>query len=184
MVFVRVKLRHGWPVMSRSTNWLCACVLFVMAAVSFAAPATARDSLGLYNTWGAFRDPMVPRCYAIAMARASRRQRDHQPFAAVGTWPKRGVRNQLHLRVSRKLADNPRIELLIGDERYPLTGGGGDAWAVDDRANSAILAAMRSATSMTVRATDARGRRFSDTWSLPGAASALDAAAIGCARIR
>ena len=32
------------------------------------APAIARDSLGMFSTWGAFRDPAVPRCYAVAMA--------------------------------------------------------------------------------------------------------------------
>lgn len=165
--------------MSRS-----ALLLFASAALSIAAPASARDSLGLYETWGAFRDPMVPRCYAIAMARASQQQRDYEPYAAIGTWPKRGVRNQIHLRLSRKLASDPRIELQIGSERYAMTGGGGDAWALDNRSNAAILAAMRSAQSMTVRATDARGRRFTNSWSLPGAASAMDAAAIGCARVR
>nr|WP_156842189.1 hypothetical protein [Novosphingobium aquimarinum] len=165
--------------MLRSALLLCAS-----AALSISAPAAARDSLGLYETWGAFRDPMVPRCYAIAMAQASQRQRDYEPYAAVGTWPKRGVRNQIHWRLSRKLTTDPRIELVIGDQRYPLTGGGGDAWAPDNRSNAAILAAMRSARSMTVRATDARGRRFANTWSLPGVASAMDAAAIGCARVR
>lgn len=165
--------------MSRSALLLCA-----LATLALPAPAQARDSLGLYGTWGAFRDPMVPRCYAIAMARASQSARDYQPFAAIGTWPKRGVRNQLHLRLSRKLASDPRIQLAIGSERFDLSGGGGDAWAPDDRANAAILAAMRSAPSMTVRATDARGRRFSNTWPLPGAASAIDSAAIGCARVR
>ena len=165
--------------MSRSALLLCAFALLALPG-----PVTARDSLGLYETWGAFRDPMVPRCYAIAMARSSQSQRDYQPFAAVGTWPKRGVRNQFHVRLSRKLAPDPRIQLTIGGERFSLTGGGGDAWAPDDRANAAILAAMRSAPSMTVRAIDARGRRFSNTWPLPGAASAIDAAAIGCAQVQ
>ncbi|PEQ13766.1 hypothetical protein B2G71_05475 [Novosphingobium sp. PC22D] len=146
--------------------------------------AIARDSLGLYSDWGAFRDPMVPRCYAIAKAQPSNRRRDYQPYASVGTWPKRGVRNQIHFRVSRKLADAPRIDLRVGDERFELTGGGGDAWPPDDRTNAAIIAAIRSAPTMTVRATDETGRRFHDTWTLPGAASAIDAAALGCAKAR
>jgi len=37
---------------------------FLIAA--FATPAQARDSLGVFESWGAFRDPSVPRCYAIA----------------------------------------------------------------------------------------------------------------------
>lgn len=157
--------------------------LAVLAALP-AVPAHARDSLGIYSTWAAFRDPAVPRCYAIAMAEPSRRRRDYQPFAAVGTWPKHAVRNQVHFRLSRKPAANARIVLAVGGERFVLTGGGGDAWAVDRRMDAAIVAAMRSASRMTVISRDTAGRRFSSSWPLAGAASAMDAAAIGCARLR
>jgi hypothetical protein len=150
----------------------------------FAAPALARDSLGMFSGWGAFRDPGVPRCYAVAMAEPSSKSRDYQPYAAVGTWPSRGVRGQVHFRLSRQLAANGRIQLTIGRDRFQLTGGGGDAWAVDRRMDAAIVAAMRSAPRMTVSARDAAGRSFANTWTLAGAATAMDAAAIGCVQTR
>jgi len=50
--------------------------------------------------------------------------------------------------------------------------------------DAAIVAAMRSAGEMTVSARDATGRGFTNTWSLDGAATAMDAAAVGCARLR
>lgn len=75
------------------------------AMVLLAVPAMARDSLGVFDSWGAFRDPRVPRCYAIAAAEPNDRQRRFEPFASVGTWPNRGVRNQLHLRLSREVRD-------------------------------------------------------------------------------
>lgn len=149
-----------------------------------AAPALARDSLGTFSSWGAFRDPAVPRCYAIAMAEPSSKQRDYQPFAAVGTWPNRGVRGQLHLRLSRRMSPAGRIVLSLGGRRFELAGGGGDAWAADQRMDAAIISAMRSANSMTVSARDANGGGFSNSWQLTGAATAMDAAAIGCARAR
>lgn len=149
-----------------------------------ATPALARDSLGMFENWGAFRDPAVPRCYAIAMAEPSTLRRDFQPYAAVGTWPKRGIRNQLHIRLSRQLAPAGRITLVIGGRRFGLTGGGGDAWAADRRMDAAIVAAMRSAGRMTVHARDASGKGFSNSWPLAGAATAMDAATIACARIR
>lgn len=162
-----------------------AFALLIAASVGAASsPAHGRDSLGLYSDWGAFRDPLIPRCYAIAKALPSTMQRDYQPYAAIGTWPKRGVRNQIHFRLSRKMAEKPGLTLRIGGQSFKLTGGGGDAWPVDQTMNAAISAAMRSARQMTVSATDARGRRFSNIWNLPGAASAMDAAALGCARLR
>jgi hypothetical protein len=159
-------------------------VVVCCAAALFAAPASARDSLGMFSGWGAFRDAAVPRCYAIAMAEPSTRQRDYQPYAAIGTWPKRNVRGQVHFRLSRKLAPDARIALRIGRDSFVLTGGGGDAWAADRRMDAAIVAAMRSASRMTVFARDAQGRGFSSTWSLMGAATAMDAAAIGCVEQR
>lgn len=158
--------------------------LGVALALLAAIPAQARDGLGTFGSWGAFRDPAVPRCYAIAMARPSTQQRDFQPYATVGTWPRRDVRNQLHLRLSRRLAPDARIVLTIGRERFALVGGGADAWAADRRMDAAIAAAIRSAESMTVNARDVRGRGFSNTWPLAGAATAIDAAALGCARLR
>ena len=163
-------------------------VAFIVLAL-IASPLAAKDSLGVFGQWGAFRDPQVPRCYAIAAAesdtRAGTRARpDHAPFASVGTWPKRGVRGQLHFRLSRNLAASPRISLAIAGQRFELTGGGGDAWAKDRTMDAAIVAAMRSAGSMSVSATDGAGRRFTDRYSLEGAATALDAATVGCARMR
>ena len=149
-----------------------------------AAPLAARDSLGVFSTWGAFRDPQVPRCYAIAQAAPSTMQRDYQPFASVGTWPRRNIRGQVHFRLSRKLAAEPRIQLVISGQRFAMTGGGGDAWAPNRATDAAIVAAMRSAGSMAISATDSRGRRFSNSYDLAGAATALDAATMGCARLR
>lgn len=170
------------PRPSFSAARLAAMCLVAGSWLALAAPVSARDSLGLYATWGAFRDPIAPRCYAIAMAEPSAMQRDYQPFAAIGTWPRRGVRNQVHFRLSRAVAANSPIVLAIGDRRFALTGGGGDAWAANAGDNAAIIATMRSARRMQVSARDTRGRRFANIWALPGAASAIDAAAIGCAR--
>lgn len=156
--------------------------LLILALALMAAPLAARDSLGVFGTWGAFRDPAVPRCYAIAMPRSSQRARDYQPFASIGTWPKRGVRGQVHVRLSRTVAANAAIALTVGGTRFALTGGGGDAWATDKAMDAAIVAAMRSAKSMTVSGRDSRGRGFSDTYVLEGAATAMDAATVGCAR--
>ena len=160
----------------------------IVAALLFAAPASARDSLGMFEGWGAFRDAPGqadgPRCYAIAKAQPSQMRRDYQPYATVASWPRRQLRGQIHFRLSRRLLPGGKIVLTIGEQRFELTGGGGDAWAVDRRMDAAIVAAMRSAQSMIVSARDASNRGFSNTWPLAGAATAMDAAAIGCAQLR
>ena len=162
--------------------------LAVLSLLALASPLAAKDSLGVFGDWGAFRDPEVPRCYAIAAAEArtgrAAREGSGQAFASVGTWPRRDVRGQLHVRLSRNAAAGATISLSIGGERFALTGGGADAWAQDPRMDAAIVAAMRSAGSMSVTARDRAGNRFTDRYSLDGAATALDAATVGCARLR
>jgi hypothetical protein len=162
--------------------------LAAIALLALAAPLAAKDSLGVFGEWGAFRDPQVPRCYAIASAqppsRATRARSDHAAYASVGTWPKRQVRGQVHVRLSRNFASGTAISLAIGGQRFQLTGNGGDAWARDRRMDAAIVAAMRSAPAMSVSARDRAGNRFTDRYSLDGAATAMDAATVGCARMR
>lgn len=154
------------------------------ATILLAAPAQARDALGMFGQWGAFRDSQVPRCYAIAKAEPSQMRKDYQPYADIAWWPRQQVRGQVHFRLSRKLAPNTPITLSIGGQRIALTGGGGDAWAADPRGDAAIVAAMRSATEMTVYAHDTGHRSFYNTWTLAGAATAMDAAAVACAAAR
>ncbi|WP_150291270.1 hypothetical protein [Sphingobium estronivorans] len=153
------------------------------------AAAQARDSLGVFEAWGAFRDPALsqsgsqsggPRCYAIAMPVAAQ----SAGFAAVGSWPRQQVRGQVHFRLSRMRAADAAVILNVGDRRFTLVAGQVDAWAPDARADAAIIAAMRSATGMSVQTRDAGGRGFADTYALRGAATAIDAAALGCARMR
>ncbi|MFM9934597.1 MAG: hypothetical protein ACKVOL_00200 [Novosphingobium sp.] len=157
--------------------------VLLAAALFLAAPAMARDSLGIWNTWGAFADAGVPRCYAIAMADAvAGRSNEFQPYFTVGTWPRRKARGEVHVRLSRRLGPGGTATLSISGERFPLVAGTADAWAQDQRMDAAIVAAMRSATSMTVTGRTASGRVFSDSYALAGAASAMDAAMLGCAQ--
>lgn len=163
---------------------LCAITLAALLGLAAAFPASARDDLGVYSGWAAFRDPNVPRCYAIAKAEDSSGERTYKPYAAIGTWPKRQVRGQLHIRLSRKLADNSAISLRVGQKRFTLIGGGGDAWADGKAMDAAVVAAMRAADRMYVSAVDERGRRFTDSYRLVGAATAMDAATVGCSNRR
>lgn len=154
----------------------------ILTAAILASPLAAKESLGVFDDWGAFRDPAEPRCYAIAMA--DKASGGFQAYADVGTWPRKNVRGQLHFRLSRELAPRTHPSLSLGGTRYPLSGGGADVWTQEKRSEAAIVAAMRSADSMTVNAIDKAGRRFTDRYSLKGAATALDAATVGCARAK
>lgn len=155
----------------------------LLAAWALMTPAQARDSLGIFGGWGAFRDAAGPRCYAIAEPiRTSSGKSGWRAFASVGTWPQSRVRGQLHIRLSRARAPQAKVYLSIGERRFALLPGAADAWAQDARMDAAIVAAMRSARTMSIESTTQNGRAFADAYDLKGAATAMDAAALGCAR--
>ena len=169
---------------SRSTvsRFAAALSLALLAAIS--APLAARESLGVFSDWGAFRDADIPRCYAISKPQQMADDPQYDAFASIGTWPLRKVRGQVHFRLSRQISRGAAISLRVGSRSFALTGGGGDAWAQGPAMDAAIVAAMRSAESMTIRARDASGKSFTDRYRLAGAASAMDAATVACARNR
>jgi hypothetical protein len=155
--------------------------LILSAVMATGVPqAQARTSLGIFQNWGAFRDASPRRCFAIA--RPVGPAAESQPFASIATWPGDGVRGQLHIRLSRTRNPRSRVMLSVGERRFELMAGERDAWAPDTRTDLAIVAAIRQGRSMSVETMGTNGGAFADTYALQGAATAIDAAALGCLR--
>ena len=155
----------------------------IVLLLGAAAPALAQpQSLGVFATWGAFRDGA--RCYAITEPYEAPPTEGARPFASVGHWPARGGGGQLHLRLSRDKRPGSAVLIRIDGRSFQLAGGGRDAWAPDPQADSEIQSAMRTGLELVVetRATD--GRPVRELYRLRGAATAMDAAAIACVRRR
>jgi hypothetical protein len=139
-----------------------------------AAPLAARESLGVYDSWAAFKDTSPRRCYAVAKAEG---KPPAPAYATVSTWPDKGVRGSVHVVLSREVAAKAAVRLAIGDKRFDLVAKGRNAWAADARGDAAIVAAMRSGSRMSVSSGG-----FTDRYTLSGAATAIDAATVGCAK--
>lgn len=156
-------------------------VALVGAMMIASMPASARDALGIFDRWGAFRDPSPLRCFAISTpVQTGRGGGNWRPFASIGTWPKQGARGQLHIRLSHERDPRARVTLSIGERRFELVAGSADAWAPDSRTDAAIISAIRSGRSLSVETLGKGGRPFADVYALRGAATAIDAAALGC----
>ena len=107
-----------------------------------------------------------------------------RPFASVGHWPRRGPGGQLHIRLSREKRAASAVLLRIDGRSFQLLGRGRDAWAPDRQADLEIQAAMRHGIALSVETRSTDGRPVRDLYRLRGAATAMDAAAIACARRR
>ena len=153
--------------------------LLAAALVLAPAAALAKESLGVFGQWGAFRDVAAGRCYAIAKPSRG------AGSAAVGVWPDRGVRGQVHLPpvAPRRIAGRDAVARDRKRSGSISSVRGRNAWTANRRADAAAIAAMRSEGSMRVMARGANGRRFTDRYLLDGVATAIDAARVGCAEL-
>lgn len=161
-----------------------ASLFLILLAAPTALLAAGPTALGIFDGWGAFRDSGSPRCYALAAPSATIGKPQIKAYASVGYWPKSRIRGQFYVRLSKERAPGRELRLTIGSRRFILTGNGAHGWASDPRMDAAIVAAMRSAPSMSVVSNTATGRSIADTYRLRGAATAIDAAALGCAKLR
>ncbi len=157
-------------------------VFLLLLALAAPAAAQTRESLGVFGGWGAFRGDGA--CYAIALPGRAPEPEGWRPFVSVAHWPERGIANQLHVRLSREKREGSAVLLRIDGRVHQLTGAGRDAWAPDMRADDAIQDAMRTGIDMVVETRSTRGLIVRDHYRLRGAATAMDAAAIACARRR
>lgn len=144
--------------------------------------AVLREPLGVWQHWAALRETPGPRCFALA-----------QPLRRDGTTDKRGgfalvaARQgatrapSIRFRLTRARGEGAPLTLVIGERRFALAGDRGSARAADAETDRAIVGAMRGAAAMTLTTLDAAGRPLSDTYPLAGAATAIDAAQLGCA---
>ena len=180
----QARLQNGTGL--RSAMAACAALPPLLALMMlFPMPAHGAGFAGHVRRMGCVPRPRDP---ALLRHRPSPAARNGvatgAAFAAVGTWPRQQVRGQVHFRLSRTRAAKAPVTLSVGERRFALVGGQGDAWGPDPRGDAAIVAAMRSAGSMSVATIGSDGRAFADSYALRGAATAIDAAALGCARLR
>ena len=156
-------------------------LFFASICFGLAAPAAAQNrALAVAGLWGAFAEKN--RCYAISQPQRTAGNNPRGAYASIGWWPGQRVSGQVHIRLSQAKRRGSAVLLRIDERTFQLAGGGNNAWAPDSRADAEIVAAMRTGLQLTVETRSERGALVRDLYVLRGAATALDAAAIGCAR--
>ena len=153
------------------TVWLAALLL-----------AGERVALGIWDRWAALRDSDPARCFAIAQPVRSDGTTDRRgAFASVAVRQAETGGPALFVRLSQPRNPSASITLAIGERRFALVGDRGTARAPDAATDRAIVGAMRGGRAMTIATTAATGQPVADSYALTGAATAIDAAALGCA---
>ncbi len=150
--------------------------------LALALLAGERQAIGVWERWGAIRDDGPPRrCFALARPVTGAGGIDTRGgFASVATRVDGTRRQAVFVRFSVPRQPGTPITLSIGERRFALRGDTRGARAPDAATDRAVVAAMRGGRSMSVSAIAAGGRPFADTYALTGAATAIDAASLGC----
>jgi len=88
---------------------------------------------------------------------------------------------EFHAQLGRVPRPGSSVMLAIGNQSFLLVERGGWAWAGSTVQDRAIIDLARISDGFRIRFRDVSGRRFTDSYSLAGAPTAIDAAAAACA---
>lgn len=143
-------------------------------ALALAAPAVV-----VHGDWGVVSSGN--RCDALSQSVL--RPARNRPRAIAGFAFARSGKpwGRFETRLSRPLRAGASAILRIGGQTFLLERRGDTAFGRDARQDRAILTAVRQGGAMRIDSRDGAGRRFTDSYSLKGAPTAIDAAAALCA---
>lgn len=139
-----------------------------------------RRSAGFFFGWGVFVQDRPKSCFAITRPLAVRGASGANASASISFAP--GRPGEVHVRLRTLAAPGTTVLLKVGARSFPMAARGQDAWLADARADQVVIALARTADRLTVDSRSATGARIRDSYALKGAASAIDAAAVACAR--
>ena len=156
-----------------------------MIAAALLLLAGERVAVGVWDRWAAFSDTQPRRCFAVAQpVDATGRTDTRGAFASVATRVGAARADVVFFRLARARAPGAAVTLAIDERRFALTGDAASARAPDAATARAIVGAMRGGRSMSLTTVSRAGRPLADSYTLDGAATAIDAAGLACVERR
>lgn len=155
--------------------------LLTAVALSFAAlPAFAQQPqtkhLGTFQSWTAFETGAGSKktCYIYAVPEKSEgKYTSRDPtYIQVSHRPADKVVNEVSLTAGYTFKDNAKVEFDVGRQKFELFTKEDGAWALDSKADAAIVKAMAAAGTLVVKGTSSRGTATVDTYPLKGFSAA------------
>ncbi len=164
------------------TSVLVLSAFFILTAV----PALAADAkkFGSYGDWDAYSymEDGAKVCYIASSpvtAKGNYKKRGNI-FAMVTHRPAEKTYNVFSYLAGYDYRKGDEVTLGIDGVMYSLYGEGSVAWTVNEAADQKLIAALRKGKTMVVRGRSSSNTETSDTFSLKGTGSALDAITKEC----
>jgi invasion protein IalB len=164
----------------------------VCAGLAFASGEALAEqkTIGTYNDWTAFTDKEdgKPLCYigsAPTKAEGAYTSRGNT-YVLVSIRPAEKSGGVVTVEAGYSYQADSKVTVDIDGAKYELytrnrdNDKKGDAWAVGDEGDKALIAAMRAGRTMVVKGTSSRGTLTTDTYSLAGFTAAYNAITQAC----
>ncbi len=149
-------------------------LLCVALALASASPAFAKDSLGIFGDWGAFKQGAS--CYATTASTSAAQGRKGPAYLTVTLWAgNRAPQVMLGLGTAAKAA-----RLTAGGQGFTPSIRGDAAWMPDSRGDSLLIQALSASSNATVSMISPRNNRLTDRYSLKGFNEAWKAVLAAC----
>jgi hypothetical protein len=164
---------------------LVALVVATVALPAAEAEAKGREFLGGFRDWDAFLDKTSKgekSCYAISVPKetAPKNVKRGEIYVMVTQWPSAKIKNEVSISAGYTLKKDTSVILTVDKRSFRLFVQDDRAWTTDKKQDAEITAALRKGTTMTVKGTSSRGTETTDTYSLAGFSSALNAITQAC----
>ncbi len=98
----------------------------------------------------------------------------------VSAWPKQGVKSEVSVKMGYPLKANSNVSVKIGSQIFSLFSEKDRGFVADATQELKLVEAMKRGNRLTVTGTSSRGTETTDTYSLSGVTSALNAMAKNC----
>lgn len=150
-----------------------------------AAKAAAPTLIGEYDDWTAyyFRDKAGPVCYMASTPKKDEGKYTKRGdiYAVITHRPNEKSFDVVNINAGYTYKPDAKVTIKIGTKTFDRLFVSGDkAWAVSEKVDKEIVAAMKSGSRMVVHGTSSRGSQTKDTYSLAGFTSAYKAITNKC----
>jgi hypothetical protein len=139
--------------------------------------------LGTFGEWGAYATQGKPKtCYALAQPKSREPasiKRD-PAYVFISTRPSENVKSEISVIMGFPMKDGSEATAEIGDAEYSLIAKGSNAWVKNPAEEGRLIDAMKKGSKLVVKATSAKGKASTDSYSLSGLGQALDKARKEC----
>jgi invasion protein IalB len=158
----------------------------LVLTAAFVAPgwAFAASLVETVDDWSAFTDDEGGKKVCYLGSEPKKETGDYKSrddtFILVTHRPAEKTTDVISITAGYTYRKDSEVTLTVANEAFKLFTDGGLAWAPDQKADHAIVAAMKKGANMTVVGTSSRGTVTTDTYSLKGFSAAYAAANKAC----